>query len=150
MQLEEFKINEKAWAQPFEVTLSLAKKKPPATPLSGLSHRKYVLKKVQEQKVDEIEKLLKAIEQHARKAVQMNALARNFCLVLAREVLVEYGQVLNYTKVYFGKLYGEFVTLEDYLEGKFQKYVNSSGEIFGKSELTLEAESFCHYIYERS
>ena len=58
--------------------------------------------------------------------------------------------LLSYTKVYFGKLYGEFVTLEDYLEGEFQKYVNNTGEIFGKSELTLKGESFGHYTYERS
>ena len=159
LQLEEFKINEKAWAQPFEVTLSLAKEKfasggvrdaYTATPLSGLSPGKYVLKKVQEQKVDEIEKLFKSIEEHTRKAVQMNALVRNFSLTLSSEAPVEYGQVLSYTKVYFGKLYGEFVTLEDYLEGEFQKYVNNTGEIFGKSELTLKGESFCHYTYERS
>ena len=51
VQPKEFKVNEKAWAQPFEVTLSLAKDKFAsggvrdayiATPLSGLSPGKYV------------------------------------------------------------------------------------------------------------
>ena len=59
MQLEEFKTNEKAWAQPFEVTLSLAKEKFAsggvrdaciATPLSGLSPGKYVLKNSRKKK----------------------------------------------------------------------------------------------------
>ena len=83
VQLEGFKINEKAWAQPVEVALSLAKEKFAsggvrdayiATPLSGLSPEKYILKTVQEQKVDEIEKLFKSIEERARKAMQINAL----------------------------------------------------------------------------
>lgn len=159
VQLEEFKINEKAWAQPFEATLSLSKEKFAsggirnayiATPLSGLSPGKYVLKKVKEEKVDEIEKLFKSIEEHTRKAVQMNALVRNFTMTLASEAPVEYGCVLRYTKVYFGRLYGEFVTLENYLEGEFQKYVNNTGEVYGESEVTHKAEAFCHYTYERS
>ena len=108
------------------------------------------MKESPETKVDEIEKLFKSIEEHTRKAVQMNALVRNFSFTLSSEAPVEYEQVLNYIKVYFGKLYGDFVTLEDYLEAEFQKYVNNTGEIFGKSELTLKAESFCHYTYERS
>jgi hypothetical protein len=102
VQLEEFKINERAWAQPFEATLSLSKEKFAsggirnayiATPLSGLSPGKYVLKKVKEEKVDEIEKLFKSIEEHTRKAVQMNALVRNFTMTLASEAPVEYGCV---------------------------------------------------------
>ena len=121
VQLEEFKINEKAWAQPFEATLSLAEEKFSsggvrdayiASALSGLSAGKYVLKKIQEQNVDEIEKLFKSIEEHTRKGVQMNALVRNFSMTLSSEAPVEYGRVLSYTKVYFGRFYCEFVTLE--------------------------------------
>jgi hypothetical protein len=159
LQLEEFKISEKAWGQPFQATLSLAKEKFSsggvrdaniATPLSGLSPGKYVLKKVQEQKVNEIEKVFKSIEEHTIKVVQMNALVTNFALTLSSEAPVEYGRVLSYTKVYFGRLYGEFVTLENYLEGEFKKYVNNTGDVFGMGEITLKAESFCHYTYERS
>ncbi|KXJ07829.1 hypothetical protein AC249_AIPGENE13528 [Exaiptasia diaphana] len=138
VQLEEFKMSEKSWAQPFEVTLSLSKTKFSsgsfrdayiATPLSGLSPGKYVLKKFKEDQVHEIENLFKSIEEHTRKVVQMNALARNFALTLSNQAPVEYGPVLSYTKVYFGWLYGEFVTLENYLEGDFQKYVNNTGDV---------------------
>ena len=159
VQLEEFKISEKSWAQPFEVTLSLSKEKFAsgsfrdayiATPLSGLSPGKYVLKKFKEDQVHGIENLFKSIEEHTRKVVQMNALARNFALTLSNQAPVEYGPVLSYTKVYFGRLYGEFVTLENYLEGDFQKYVNNTGEVYGDSDLTLKAEAFCHFTYEKS
>ena len=69
--------NASRWAQPFEVTLSLAKEKFAsdgvrdayiATPLSGLSPEKYVLKKAQEQQVNEIEKLFTSTEEHTRKS----------------------------------------------------------------------------------
>ncbi|CAB3981161.1 Transient receptor potential cation channel subfamily M member 6 [Paramuricea clavata] len=64
-------------------------------------------------------------------------------MTLASEAPVEYGHVLSYTKVYFGRLYGD-------LEGEFQKYVNNTGEVYGESEVTHNAEAFCHYTYERS
>lgn len=109
-----------------------------------------MLKKFKEDQIHEIENLFKSIEEHTRKVVQMNALARNFALTLANEAPVEYGPVLCYTNVYFGRLYGEFVTLENYLEGDFQKHVNNTGEVFGDTDLTLKAEAFCHFTYERS
>jgi hypothetical protein len=149
VQLEEFKISEKAWDQPFQATLSLAKETflsggvrdaYIATPLSGLNSGKYVLKKVREQKVNEIEKLFKSIEEHTRKAVQMNAVVRNFALTLSSEAPVEYGRVLSYTKVYFGRPYGEFVTLENSLEGELKKYVNNTGDVFGMEKITLKAD----------
>ena len=159
LYIEEFKIRDKTWAQPFEVTLSISKQKFAsggcrdayiATPISGLQPGKYVLKKIREEKVGEIKQLFKSIEEHTRKAVQMNALVRNFAKTLASEAPIEYGHVLNYTNVYFGRLYSEFVTLENYIEGEFQKYVNNTGEVCGSCEVTLKAESFCHYTYEKS
>lgn len=65
------------------------------------------------------------MEIRTRKVVQMNGLARNFSQKLAAEAPVEYGSQLSYTKVYFGKLYGQCVTVEPYLEGTFQKHVNN-------------------------
>ena len=66
------------------------------------------------------------MEIHTRKVVQINGLARNFAQKLAAEAPVEYGSQLSYTKVYFAKLYGQCVTVEPYLEGTFQKHVNSN------------------------
>ena len=46
----------------------------------------------------------------------------------------------------------EYVTVENYVEGKFQKYINNTGKILKVSdkELGLKAESFAHYMYEKS
>lgn len=70
----------------------------------------------------------------------MNPLAQNFAM--------KFGQTFSYLKVYLGKLNGEFVTLENYLNGTFQKYLNNTGDIFGdRSELSMKAEAFVHYGY---
>ena len=76
----------------------------------------------------------------------MNSLARDFALNFAQEAPLEFGQTFTYTKVFLGKLDGEFVTLENYLNGRFGKHVNNTGDIFGdESELNMKAETFVHY-----
>lgn len=76
----------------------------------------------------------------------MNSLARNFAMKFGLDAPAEFGQTFSYTKVYLGMLNGEFVTLESYLNGTFQKYINNTGNIFGEgSELSMKAESFVHY-----
>lgn len=83
--------------------------------------------------------------------VQMNSLERNFAVKFGLDAPAEFGQTFSYTKVYLGKLNGEFVTLESYLNGTFQKYINNTGNIFGEgSELSMKAESFVHYSYVAS
>ena len=120
VQLEEFDLGEKSWRQPFEARLSLSKEKFAsgtfrdayhATTLSALSPGKYVLKKFKEEQAVDIERLFTSMESHTRKMVQMNAHARNFALKLTAEAPVEYGSTLSYIKVYFGKLYGQCVTV---------------------------------------
>ena len=69
----------------------------------------------------------------------------------AREAPLEFGQAFTYNKVFLGKLDGEFVTLENYLDGRFGKHVNNTGDIFGhESELNMKAETFVHYSYVAS
>lgn len=81
----------------------------------------------------------------------MNALARNFALQLDAEAPVEYGSTLSYNKVYFGKLYGQCVTVENYMEGTFEKHVNNTGVVCGDGDaLSCKAESFSHYTYAKS
>lgn len=75
----------------------------------------------------------------------MDSLARNFAIKFALEAPPEFGQTFTYTKVFLGKLDGEFVTLENYLNGRFGKHINT-GDIFGDgSELNMKAETFVHY-----
>ena len=83
----------------------------------------------------------------------MNALARNFAqnLDLQRPIF-EYGPTFKYSKVYYANFNGEYVTLEEFIEGTFAKYINNTGEICGdeSSELSLKAEAFVHFTYVNS
>ena len=65
----------------------------------------------------------------------------------------EIGDTFSYTKVYSGKLNGEYVTVEKFLDGTtpFSKYVNDTGDIYRDgSEVSLKAETFVHYTYVKS
>ena len=103
-----------------------------ANALSGIQNGKYVLKKIKENQIQDIEQLFNSVEDHTRKAVQMNSLARNFAKNLELEKPQEFGDTFSYTKVYFGKLNGECVTVENFLDGttRFSKYVNNTGDIY--------------------
>lgn len=162
LQLEQFDLKAREWLPPFEVKVSLSKEKfangafrdaYEATVISGglQPGEKYVVKKFKEEQTKEVERLFHSIEDHTRKMVQMNSLARNFAMKLALDAPADFGQTFSYTKVYLEKLNGECVTLESYLNGTFQKYINNTGDIFGVgSELSMKAETFVHYSYVKS
>ena len=145
VELKQFDLKSREWLPPFEVKVSLSKEKSASGAFrDGLQPgEKYVLKKFQEEQTKEVEKLIYSIEDHTRKMVPVNPLAQNFAM--------KFGQTFSYIKVYLGKLNGEFVTLENYLNGTFQKYLNNTGDIFGdRSELKVKAEAFVHYSYVAS
>ena len=107
---------EMRWLKPFQATFSLERKSFAsggfrdaylAKAISGIAKGKYVLKKYKENKVKEIKELFGTTEAYTRKAVQMNALARNFAqnLDLQRSVL-EYGPTFKYSKVYYSSFNG--------------------------------------------
>ena len=162
LSLEEFSLAEMRWLEPFQATFSLERKSFAsggfrnaylAKAISGIAKGKYVLKRYKEDKVNEIKELFGTTEAHTRKVIQMNALARNFAqnLDLERPIL-EYGATFTYSKVYYSSFNGEFVTLEDFIEGTFEKYINNTGEICGDgtSEISLKAEAFDHFTYVNS
>ena len=162
LQFEQFDLKAREWLPPFEVKVSLSKDKfasgafrdaYEATVISGGLEpgEKYVLKKFREEQTKEVERLFHSIEDHTRKMVQMNSLARNFAMKMALDAPAEFGQTFSYTKVYLGKLDGECVTLESYMNGTFQKYINNTCDICAVgSELTMKAETFVHYSYVKS
>ena len=160
VQLEEFDIAAKSWRQPVEAKLSVAKEKFAegsfreaylSSAISQLKPGKYVLKRFKKEKTDDIEKMFGNMEAHTRKVVQMNALARHLALRLSKEAPEEFGPALEYTKVYFGKLYDESVTVEPYMDGTFVKYINNTGQLCGRpSELREIAETFSHFTYINS
>ena len=53
--------------------------------------------------------------------------------------------------VYFGKIDHKCVTVEEFLPGDFQKYINNNGSTcLNDLDITEKAETFVHYTYEKS
>ena len=66
-------------------------------------------------------------------------------------VCEHFGDCFNYNPVYFEKINHECVTVEEFLCGDFQKYINNDGSICWKDlEITKKAETLVHYTYEKS
>ena len=66
-----------------------------------------------------------------------------------------YGKTLTYNKIYMGRLHGqsgdEWVIVEEYIDGKFTKYLNNTVVPYGvNSEIRQKCESLAHFSYERS
>ena len=90
----------------------------------------------------------------------MHMLARNFTKTLEKELQLNgnlelCGKTLAYNKIYMGRLHGqsgdEWVTVEEYIDEKFTKYLNSTGIPCGaNSEIRQKCESLAHFSYERS
>ena len=162
LTLEEFSVKGMTWREPFQVRFSLQNEKfasgtfhnaYEANALSGIQDGKYVLKKMKENQIRDIEELFNSVEGHTRKALQTNLVAHNFVKNLELEKPQEFVDTLSYTKVYLGKLNGEYVTVENFLDGStpFSKYVNNTGDIYSDgSEFSLKAETFVHYTYVKS
>lgn len=86
----------------------------------------------------------------------MHTLTKNFADQLALKVqkddLIEFGQALQYGKLYFGKEMdnGKFVTVEEYIDGNFVKYLNNNGMVCVKTSALLEkAECLAHFNYDK-
>ena len=157
--VEEFSLQDKRWLPPFDVKVTLDRKPfasgsfrdaYKASVISGLpSSEKYVLKKFKTEQIADIERLFGTIEAHTRKMVQMNALARNLALKMSLDAPEEFGETFAYNKLYFGKVDKAVVTLERFLEGKFVKHINNTGEIYCETgdEIGMKCEAFVHYTY---
>jgi hypothetical protein len=67
---------------------------------------------------------------------------------------VEFGSTFHYDKVYFSCMNGEYITIEKFIQGTFNKWVNNTGEICvatkESTEVSLKAETFVHYMYIKS
>ena len=80
-----------------------------------------------------------SVKDHTKKAVQMhllarNLLARNLASQLAKsltpEAALNFGQTLQYHNVYYGETKdNECVTIEEFIDGKFTKYLNNNGNV---------------------
>ena len=87
----------------------------------------------------------------------MHTLVRIFLQQLEQELkqgdnLEPYGKTLIYHKIYMGRSSEEeWVTIEEYIDGEFTKYVNNTGIPCDEdSDVWKKCESLAHFSYERS
>lgn len=122
------------------------------------SNTEWVVKKYKTNALKEIENINQTAEQHTRKVVQMHNLSRYFAAQLTQVVLDEdlrdvFGETFTYKNIYLGKLPdGEFVTVEEFVEGEMEKLINNDGKPCGNKEdvMLQKAECLVHFSYEKS
>ena len=96
-----------------------------------------------------------SLEDHARKQVQMNAVARHLTKKVGKNVPPEFGRTFEYIKVFFAVFKEQPVTVEEYVESEFQKYVNNNGMCVtspaeGFDEIYEKAQCLVHFSYHIS
>ena len=122
----------------------------------GFSGVTWVIKKYLKGTLEDIIKTNQTVESHTRKAVQMHHLARNFTSQLKekveKETLTEFGTSFHYKKVFLGKMSdGDYVTIEEFIDGVFVKYINNNGDICTEDDVLCDkAQCFAHFTYEKS
>lgn len=122
----------------------------------GFKDHSWVVKRYLQKAAEGIKETGQSIEEHTKKSVQMHSLARNFALQLKdkvdQEKLQGFGMTFEYKKVYIGQTdKGEFVTVEEFINGDFAKYINNNGDVCSNlGPLMEKAECFAHFTFEKS
>ena len=68
-----------------------------------------------------------SLEDHTRKQVQMSAVAGHLTKRFAKNVPPEFGGTFEYVKVFFAVFKKQPVTIEEFFQGGFHRYVNNNG-----------------------
>ena len=140
-QIDEESFSSGAFRDAFKATCSDA----------GLSGG-WVVKKYQPTSVKTITDILKStVEDHTRKQVQMHAVARNITQRFSSRVPSSFGDTFSYGKVFYSVLDELPVTVEEFVAGEFQKYVND-GTCYAPptedhQEVYAKAECLVHFSY---
>ena len=95
---------------------------------------------------------------HTQKVVQMHLLARNFACMLEQKIVEKhaidaFGKVPRYRKIYYGEDdKGDCVTVEEFIDGKFTKYLNNTGDccVDETDVMGQKAQCLSHFSYEKS
>nr|CAB3240994.1 eukaryotic elongation factor 2 kinase [Phallusia mammillata] len=91
------------------------------------------------------------LEAHAKKQVQMHSVAKAVTEKFRSLAPPDLGETFEYKTVFYTTYKGKAATVEPYVEGKFTKYVNNTGEVQrGRVEVVEKAECLVHYSYEYS
>ena len=113
----------------------------------------WVIKTYQQSARETIRNVLKmTAEDHTRKQVQMHAIARNITQRFSSKVPPEFGESFEYGKVFYSQWSGSPVTVEEYVTGDFQKYVNNDGRCIDSpseefDEVFLKAQCLVHFSF---
>lgn len=67
------------------------------------------------------------VEVHARKQVQMHAVSNYITNVFSKKIPSEFGRSFTFNTAYYAQFENEPVTIEEFVPGKFTKYVNNDG-----------------------
>ena len=113
----------------------------------------WVLKKYHDSAQQLVNDLGTDFESQARKSVQMHCLSRHLAQAfeqLCNETIESFGPAFRYNKVYYGLHGTQHVTIEEYIDGEFEKYVNNTGVVYCIGEMREKAEAFVHFTWERS
>lgn len=117
--------------------------------------QQWVVKKYSEHSIQTITKKLNmTLENHTRKQVQMHAVARNITARFATKVPEfgeEFGEVFKYRKV-FCYMYEDCpITVEEFVDGDFMKYVNNDGNCIDppseEYDIFAKAQCLTHFSY---
>ena len=97
-------------------------------------------------------------ESHTKKVVQMHRLAASMADSLSVAVKKTknqelFGEFFRYTEIFMGKMDNEYITVEEFINGEFVKYLNNTGELCTEAndELTSQkAECLVHFSFVKS
>lgn len=121
-----------------------------------MQHQTWVIKTYNSNAIKAIEETLQTnLANHTRKHVQMHSAAREITKCFAGKVPSKFGECFNYNKVYYTSYNGNPATIEEFVEGKFQKYINNTGKVSKPDNSTDEdllekAECLVHFSYDSS
>ena len=128
---------------------------------ASINHHKfrdgtYVINRYKTSALKNVEILKQSPEVQSRKVVQMNSLARSLAARFSDQcdtVIEDFPKILC-NKVFFKKIdENDFVTVEKFIPGIFQKYISNDGLIENGTETFVDdlkkVEAFVYYTYKK-
>ena len=121
-------------------------------------NKQWVIKKLNQSTITDLNVFKESSKSLTRKSVQMNTLAQYMAKSFQEtaekaSISFHFGETFHYNSVYYGKIGSiESVTIEEFIPGKFVKYINNDGSqcvILLRNEYHDKAD-FVHYTYEKS
>ncbi len=148
--IEKKPLGEGGFRQAFKASCS--------TSLDAFSGKSWVVKKFLPKTLEAVKVLKQTPEEHARRVVQMHCLARYFAQQFAQRIAKEgvtdkFGESFVFKKVFLGVTdTGECITIEEFIDGIFTKYINNTGFLCVPEENVIgkKSKTFVHFSHELS